>query len=124
MVCGWGPELFRPRTFSFVAATIVAFGFAGLASSFTNSVLFGISLGAFLLTLPLVQEWAPILRVDFLGLAFSLGGLVIFLRLPRLHFVVPFFFTAALLSKVTFLAAPLTCVVILVRRKRWRELSF
>lgn len=118
------PELFRPRIISLVAATIVAFEIGLLASGFTNSVLFGISLGAFFLTLPLVQEWAPLLRVDFLGLAFSLGGLVLFLRLPRLRFVVPFFFAGALLCKVTFLAAPLTCVVILVRRKRWRELTF
>jgi len=118
------PELFRPRMVSLVAATIVAFEIGLLASGFTNRVLFGISLGAFFLTLPLVQEWAPLLRVDFLGLAFSLGGLVVFLRLPRLHFVVPFFLAGALLCKVTFLAAPITCVVILVRRKRWRELTF
>src|SRR6202045_4532307 len=118
------PEFFRPRIISLVAETIVAVEIGLLASGFTASVLWGISLGAFFLTLPLVQEWAPLLRVDFLGLAFSLGGLVVFLRLPRLHFVVPFLFTAALLCKVTFLAAPLTCVVILVRRKRWRELTF
>jgi hypothetical protein len=118
------PELFRPRIISLVAATIVALEIGLLASGFTKRVLFGISLGAFFLTLPSVQEWAPLLRVDFLGLAFSLGGLVVFLRLPRLHFVVPIFFAGALLCKVTFLAAPITCVVILVRRKRWRELTF
>src|SRR6202045_5091460 len=84
------PELFRPRIISLVAATIVAVEIGLLASGFTASVLWGISLGAFFLTLPLVQEWAPLLRVDFLGLAFSLGGLVVFLRLPRMHFVVPF----------------------------------
>ncbi|PYX57584.1 MAG: hypothetical protein DMG76_11420 [Acidobacteria bacterium] len=118
------PELFRPRIISLVAATIVAFEIGLLASGLPDSVLLGISLGAFFLTLPLVQEWAPILRVDFLGLAFSLGGLVVFLRLPRLHFGVPFFFAGALLCKVTFLAAPITCVVILVRGKRWRDLTF
>ena len=118
------PELFRPRIISLVAATIVAFEIGLLASGLPDSVLLGISLGAFFLTLPLVQEWAPILRVDFLGLAFSLGGLVVFLRLPRLHFGVPFFFAGALLCKVTFLAAPITCVVILVRGKRRRDLTF
>ena len=65
----------------------------------------------------------PLLRVDLLGLAFSLGGLVVFFRLPRLHLLAWLLFSLALLCKVTFLAAPLACTAILVRRKRWREIG-
>jgi hypothetical protein len=124
LIHGRAPELFRPRIISPVAATIVAFEIAVLATGFADSALFGISIGAFFLTLPLVQEWAPLLRVDLLGLALSLGGLVVFLRLPRLQFLVPFLFAGALLCKVTFLAAPITCAVILAKNKRRRELAF
>jgi hypothetical protein len=118
------PEFFRPRIASLVAASIVAIEIALLAESFTNSVLLGVGFGAFFLTLPLVQEWAPILRVDLMALAFSLAGLVVFFRWPRLRMLVPFLFALALLCKVTSLAAPLTCMAILARRRRWRELAF
>jgi hypothetical protein len=86
-------------------------------------MLLGITFGAFFLTVPLVQEWEPLLRVDMLGLAFSLGGLVIFFRLPRWHLFAWFLFALALLCKVTFLADPLACATILIRRKQWRELA-
>ncbi len=117
------PEFFRPRMASLVAASIVALEIALLAGSFTDSVLLGIGFGAFFLTLPLVQEWAPLLRVDLMGLALSLAGLVVFFRLPRLHVLAPFLFALALLCKVTFLAAPITCIAILIRHRRWRELA-
>jgi hypothetical protein len=118
------PEFFRPRIASLVAASIVALEIALLAGSFADSVLLGISLGAFFLTLPLVQEWAPLLRVDLTGLALALAGLVVFFRLPRLYMLAPLLFALALLCKVTFLAAPITYVAILIRRRRWRELAF
>ena len=115
-------QFFGPRIVSLVAALLVAFEIALLAGGFTGSELIGISFGAFFLTLPLAQEWAPLLRVDLLGLALSLAGLVVFFRLPRLHLLPPLLFALALLCKVTFVAAPLTCVVILVRRRQWRAL--
>ena len=54
------PELFRPRIISLVAATIVAFEIGLLASGSPDSVLLGISLGAFFLTLPLVSRFPGI----------------------------------------------------------------
>jgi hypothetical protein len=58
-----------------------------------------------------------------MGLAFSLTGLVVFFRLPRLHLLVPPLFSLALLCKVTFLAVPVACVAILIKRRQWRELA-
>lgn len=115
-------EFFRPRMVSLLAALLVAFEIAVLAWGFTDSAGLGISFGALFLTLPLVQQWAPLLRVDLLGLAVSLAGLVVFFRLPRVHFLCAPLFALALLCKVTFLAAPLTCIAILIRRRRWRAL--
>jgi hypothetical protein len=118
------PEFFRPRMASLVAASIVASEIALLTCGFTNSVILGISFGGFFLIVPLVQQWTPLLRVDMVGLAFSLAGLVVFFRLPRLHLLVPLLFAFALLCKVTFLAAPIACAAILIQRRRWRELSW
>jgi hypothetical protein len=116
-------DFFRPRVVSLLSALVVACDIVLLAAYFTEELLIAISLGAFFLTLPLVQQWSPLLRVDFLGLAFSLTGLVVFFRLPRLHLAAPVLFALALLCKVTFLAAPLTCAIVLIRERRWRDLA-
>ena len=117
------PEFLRPRMISLVAALIIACEIALLVQGFTGCVYLSVSFAAFFLSVPLVQEWVPLLRVDLLGLAFSLGGLVVFFRLPRLHLLAWLLFSLALLCKVTFLAAPLACTAILVRRKGWREIG-
>ncbi len=117
------PQFFRPRMISLIAVLIVACEIGLLIRGFTGSMLLGISFGAFFLTVPLVQEWEPLLRVDMLGLALSLGGLVVFFRLPRSHLWAWLLFALALLCKVTFLAAPVACTAILIRRKQWRELG-
>ena len=117
------PEFFRPRITSLVATLIVASEIALLAAFFTHSFLLGICFGGFFLTIPLVQQWTPILRVDMLGLAFSLAGFVVFIRLPRQRCFAPLLFALALLCKVTFLAAPIASAFILVRRKQWLELA-
>jgi hypothetical protein len=118
------PEFFRPRITILISTLVVACEIVLLASTFSGSVVLGISFGAFFLTLPLVQQWAPLLRVDLMGLAFTLAGLVMFFRLPRLPYAPPLFFALALLCKVTFLAAPVTWAMILIQRKRWQELAF
>src|SRR5579863_4530951 len=117
------PQFFRPRITSLLAALIVACEIGLLVQSFSGSMLLGVTFGAFLLTVPLVQEWEPLLRVDMLGLAFSLGGLLVFFRWPRWNLFAWFLFAVALLSKVTFLADPIACAIILIRRKQWRDLG-
>ena len=116
-------NFFRPRMVSLLAALVVACDIVLLAAYFTNDLLVAISVGVFFLTLPLVQQWSPLLRVDFLALAFSLTGLVVFFRLPRLRLAASVLFALALLCKITFIAAPLTCAIVLIREKRWRELT-
>jgi len=117
------PQFFLPRITSLLAALIVACEIALLVQVFTGNTLLGVTFGAFFLTVPLVQEWEPLLRVDMLGLAFTLGGLVVFFRLPRWHLCAWFLFAVALLCKVTFLGDPIACAIILLRRKQLRKLG-
>ena len=117
------PQFFPPRMTSLVAALIVACEIGLLVRGFSGSMLLGISFGGFFLTIPLVQQWEPLLRVDMLGLALSLAGLVVFFRWPRGYLWSWLLFALALLCKVTFLAAPVACAAILIRRKQWRELG-
>src|SRR5205085_5019562 len=75
--------------------------------------------GALYLSLPVVQMWMPILRVDLLALAFTLAGVYCCLRWPRLPEVAALCFAAALLTKYTFVAAPAACFLYLwLRRER------
>lgn len=117
------PEFFRPRVISLIGALVVAFEVGLLVFHFTKVRLLALSIGAFFLSIPQVQEWAPLLRVDFLGLALSLAGLVFFFLWPRLRFIPSTLFALALLCKITFLAAPIAWAAVLIRRKQRRELA-
>jgi hypothetical protein len=117
------PEFFRPRTISLIGALVVGFEIGLLVFHFTRSRLLALSLSVFFLSIPQVQEWAPLLRADLLGLALALAGLVVFFLRPRLYFIPSTLFALALLCKITFLAAPIAWAGILIRQKRWRELA-
>lgn len=117
------PNFFGPRAATLAAALIVAVEVALLAWFFTREVLVSISFAACYLALPLVQLWAPLLRVDLIGLAFSLGGLILFCFSRRARLLVPLLFALALLCKITFLAAPATCALILIRERNWKNLQ-
>jgi len=117
------PEFSRPRTISLIGALVVAFEIGLLVFHFTRSRLLALSLSAFFLSIPQVQEWAPLLRVDLLGLALALAGLVVFFLWPRLYFIPSTLFALALLCKITFLAAPVTWAAVLIRQKQWRKFA-
>jgi len=115
---------FGPRAAILVAAPIVAVEIALLIWFFTGELLLSIGFAACYLALPLVQLWTPLLRVDLIGLAFSLAGLTLFCFSRRARLQVPILFTLALLCKITFLAAPATCALIMIRRRNWSQLRF
>ena len=91
----------------------------------TRSTPLALAFGLYFLTIPNVQNWAWLLRVDMLGIVFTVGGLLLFARrldrdegpgaLPGL------LFAAGLLVKPTLVAAPAACFVALVARRRFRE---
>ena len=117
-------SFFGPRAAILAAAVVVAVEIALLVWFFTGEVLLSLGFAACYLGLPIVQLWTPLLRVDLAGLAFSLGGLTLFCFSRRARLLVPFLFSMALLCKITFLAAPATCALILIRRRNWSQLRF
>jgi len=69
--------------------------------------------GALFLTMPSAQTWLSVLRVDMIGLAFSLTGLYLFLKFDRWYLsMIPF--AAAFFSKFTFVVAPAACFFYLI----------
>jgi hypothetical protein len=112
-----------PRRAVLVAAILVALGIGLLVHSFTSDPLIAVAFGSAFLSIPIVELCATLLRVDLLGLAFSVFGLWIFFHFRgRWKIIAVFCFVSALLCKITFLAAPLTVMLILARKSRWREL--
>jgi hypothetical protein len=91
----------------------------------TESALLGLAFALLYLAIPNVQEWGWVLRVDFLGIAFTFAGWIVFTR--RLERGEPpsilpaVLFAAALLVKITLVAAPAACFVLLLARRRFRE---
>ena len=92
----------------------------------SGSSLLAVAFGAVFLATPNIQHWMWLLRIDFLGLAFTTAGLVVFSRelharpdKPRV-FTAALLFAVALLVKLTFLAAPAACFTTLLARRRFR----
>jgi hypothetical protein len=121
----FGLELVYPRAMILGCALLIAGLFGAELRRRTGSIVLGVTFGLIYLTIPNVQNWAWLLRVDFLGIAFTLAGLIVFARrldrgdacgvLPAL------LFAAALLVKTTLVAAPAACFVILLARRRFRD---
>jgi len=74
-----------------------------------GSLKTGVAFGLLYLARPVVRDWLSLLRVDFIGLAFSLTGLYLFVKSRRRWYLAVPFFVAALFSKFTFVAAPVAC---------------
>ena len=73
------------------------------------------------LTLPVTQSWIPLLRVDFLALAFTLSGLNIFAAYPKRRSLTQLLFLAALFTKHTSFAAPIACTLYLALENGWKD---
>jgi len=121
----FGLALVYPRLMILGCALLVA-GVLGLElRRRTGSIVLGAAFGLVYLTIPNIQNWAWLLRVDFLGIAFTFAGLIVFSRrIDRddVRVLVPaLLFAAALLVKTTLVAAPAACFAVLLTRRRFRE---
>jgi hypothetical protein len=110
-----------PRLVVFAAGIACASAVAMLVRQRSGSLSIGLAFGALYLTKPVVQYWLPRLRMDFLAMAFSLAGLVIFTKRDRWYLAVPFF-VAAFYCKSLFVAAPAACLLYLATERDWRLL--
>jgi hypothetical protein len=117
-------------TFLYPRAMILgcAMAIAGLISvelrRTTRSTALALTFGLIYLTIPNVQKWAWLLRVDLLGIAFTIAGLIAFCwRFDRDRALVlaALLFAAGLLVKPTLIAAPAACFLALIARRRFRE---
>jgi hypothetical protein len=109
----FGVGLTGPRLLAFACAICSAVLIALLVRHWTGSFAAALIFGVLYLTLPTVQQWMVILRVDFIAVALSLAGLYLFAKSDRWQLSV-LFFVAALFSKFMFVAAPLACLMYLL----------
>jgi len=125
----FGFALVYPRAM-IVGLVLLVAAFIGVElKRITRSTVLAVAFGLIYLTIPNVQEWGWLLRVDFLGIALTFAGLMVFERriegarkgiggpivLPAL------LFAAALLVKTTLVAAPAACFFVLLTRRRFRD---
>ena len=120
----FGLSFTPPRLLIALSGLACALTIALLLRHWTGSLLTGAVFGAVFLTMPAVMQWLPILRVDLLGLMFSLLGIYVFTTWKR-SYVSIVFFVAALLCKLVFLSAPAACfLAMLVKGDSKRAIKF
>jgi len=121
----FGFALVYPRLMILGCALLIAGLLGAELRRRTGSIVVGVTFGLIYLTIPNIQNWAWLLRVDFLGIALTFAGLLVLSRrIERDDFrvVVPaLLFAAALLVKTTLVAAPAACLIVLLTRRRFRE---
>lgn len=118
----WLGMTFSPlRLMTMVSAVVIAGLVALLLHHLTASWKLGLSFGFLFLTLPIVQDWLPLARVDMPGIALTLTGLYLYSRFRDQWYVSIPFFLAAFFCKYTLVAAPGACFLDLLFRKRLKQ---
>jgi hypothetical protein len=116
----FGVGFTAPRLFTVASGVWCAVLIALLVCHWTGSHAVGWAFGLLFLTRPTLQDWLFIMRVDLMGLAFSLTGLYLFTKSRRWHLSVPFFM-AGFFCKFTLLAAPFACLVYALSKRDWMK---
>ena len=116
----FGVEFTAPRVLSMASAIACAGIITLLIRRLGGTLLVSVVFGALFLTMPAAQKWLPVLRVDMIGLTFSLIGIYFVLRFDRWSLsLIPF--VAAFFSKSTFVAAPAACFLYLLLTRGLNE---
>jgi len=115
-------------SFSYPRLLVLAFGLLAvlflvlLIEHWTASWAVAGAFGLFFLTIRAMLLWFPLLRVDLLAIALSLGGLLVWVRMPRRIWpLAVVLFAAALFVKLTALPAPAACLLSLVAEREWKR---
>jgi hypothetical protein len=116
----FGISFTMPRLLVMAAAICCAALIAILVRRLGGSLPIGLTFGALFITMPTVQWWLVVLRVDMIALALSLTGLYLFIRYRRWRLAL-LFFVAALYCKFTFVAAPAACFICALGKREWRK---
>jgi hypothetical protein len=139
----FGVSFLWPRLVIVACVLAICVFIALTITRLTGSALTGVVFGAIYGTLPVVESWSAVLRVDFLAIALSAAGVYVFCRgmVPedaegkeersfsvspassatnlRLYFSAALF-VAALFVKYTYIAAPAACLVYLLAGENWK----
>lgn len=118
----FGVSFFAPRIGSIMCAGLIATFLFFLLRRSAASWPVSLGFAAMFLCNNSARKWMPVCRVDWLGLALTVAGLVLFLYFPKWRSAAAFLFVAALLVKVSLLAAPAACGLYLLLRREWRAL--
>lgn len=119
LVKHFGPVFTFSRVVVCVSGLIVAALIIALLRRAGVSWKLGASFGLVYLTLPVVQDWVYLLRVDLVGIALTLAGLGVCWAIPRRWYLAAPLFVAAIFSKYSLIAAPAACCVFFAFRKEW-----
>ncbi len=119
LVKHFGPVFTFSRVVVCVAGLIVAALIIALLHRTGVSWKLGASFGLVYLTLPVVQDWVYLLRVDLVGIVLTLAGLGVCWAIPRRWYLAAPLFVAAIFCKYSLIAAPAACCVFFAFRKEW-----
>ncbi|MGA1999080.1 MAG: hypothetical protein ABSG52_03735 [Terriglobales bacterium] len=117
----FGLSFLAPRILIFSCALLIAFLLALTLWRATRSLTVAAAFGVIYLCSPIVQDWCFLVRVDFLGIALTLAGLWFFLNYPDMRGLAATVFAAALLTKLSLLAAPAACIAYLLVTRKWKQ---
>jgi hypothetical protein len=115
----FGPVFLYPRVLICIAGSIITALIVVLLRRAGISLKMSRSFGLLYLTLPVVQDWVYLLRVDLVGIVFTLAGLGVCWAIPRRWYLAAPLFVAAIFSKYNLIAAPAACCVFFAFRKEW-----
>jgi len=118
----WFGVAFAPlRLLTIVSGVAVAGLVALLLHHLTASWKLALSFGFFFLTISLVQDWLPIVRVDLPGVGLTLAGLYLYSRSREQWYLSIPFFLGAIFCKYTLIAAPSACFLDLLFQRRVKQ---
>src|SRR5216683_8051348 len=109
LVKHFGPVFTFSRVVVCVAGLIVAALILALLHRTGVSWKFGVSFGLVYLTLPVVQDWVYLLRVDLVGIVLTLAGLGVCWAIPRRWYLAAPLFVAAIFCKYSLKIGRASC---------------
>jgi hypothetical protein len=118
----WFGVSFAPLRFLTMVSAVAVAGLVALfLHHLSSSWKIAFSFGFLFLTVPVVQDWLPLARVDIPGIALSMAGLYLYFRFRDRWYVSIPFFLGAVFCKYTLLSAPIACFLDLLFQKRLKQ---
>ena len=121
LVKHFGPVFLYPRLIICIAGLTIAALISVLLLQVGVGWKVAVSFGLLYLTMPVVQDWIFLLRVDLLAIALTLAGLTVCCVYAHGWYLAVPLFVASIYTKQTMIAVPAACCLLFVLRKEWRK---